>query len=155
MLLLIHSWEFWETRNDKKCCWSWHASIINLMFLQLYLPHFPFNVSIDGFLLEAGCSFLKKNHENYLLHWTWCLDWPNVTKVLLVLNYLDIPTRPSWKHHFWLRLSRCKLAVTSFWMFLRWNKFWLLPLDWNLDKLNMQKGSMNALGMSIFKLIIF
>ena len=43
-----------------------------------------------------------------------------------------------------MRLSRSELTVTSCWMFLRWNKFWLCPLDWNVDKLNMQKGSINV-----------
>ena len=59
MLLLIHSVEFWVTRIDRNWCWSWHASKINLIFLHLYLIHFPLYVSIDSFLLGADCSFLK------------------------------------------------------------------------------------------------
>ena len=145
--------EFGVTRNDKKCCWSWHAWIINLKFLQLYLLHFPFKVSIDSFLLEADFSFLKDMKIIFYIE-LGVIDWPTVAEVLLVLNYLDIPTRPSWEP-FWICLSRCKLAVTSFSMFLWWNKFWLLPLDWYFDKLNMQKGSINVLSMSTFKLIKF
>ena len=59
MLLLVHSVEFWVTRIDRKCCWCWHASKINLIFLQLYLLHFPFNMSIDSSSLKADSSFLK------------------------------------------------------------------------------------------------
>ena len=44
---------------DRKCCWCQHASKINLISLQLYLLHFPFNVIIEIFLLEAEDSFLK------------------------------------------------------------------------------------------------
>ena len=59
MLLLILSVEFWLTGNDRKRCWSGHASIIYLIFVQLCLLHFPFNVSFGSFLLQADCSFLK------------------------------------------------------------------------------------------------
>ena len=38
-------------------------------------------------------------------------------------------------------------------MFHTWNKFWQYPLDWIVDKLNMQKISINTLSMWIFKLI--
>ena len=57
--MFIHSVEFWGTNIERKCCWSWQASINNLFFLQFYLLIFPFNVSSDSFLLEADCSFLK------------------------------------------------------------------------------------------------
>ena len=59
MLLLIHSVEVWITRIHIKCCWSWHASKNNLIFLQPYLFQVPFNESIDSFSLEADGSFLK------------------------------------------------------------------------------------------------
>ena len=102
--------------------------------------------------LTRSRLFIPKNHESCFLHWTWCPYCSNVAKVLLMLNSLDIQTRPSWKQHFWIRLSRCELALASFWMFLRWNNFWLFPLDWNVDRLDMQKGSINVQSMSIFKL---
>ena len=59
MLILIHSVEFWVTRIDRKCCWSWEASKINLILLQLYLLQVPFTESIDSFSNEADGSFLK------------------------------------------------------------------------------------------------
>ena len=62
-------------------------------------------------------------------------------KSSISVDYLDIPNRPSRKQHFWIRRSKSKLTVAFFWMFLRWKNFWLCPLDWNVDKLNMQKGS--------------
>ena len=59
MSLLIQSMEVRLTRIDIKCCWSWHASKNNLIFLQPYLFQVPFNESIDSFSLEADGSFLK------------------------------------------------------------------------------------------------
>ena len=51
-------------------------------------------------------------------------------------------------------LNSSELTVTSFWMLHGWSKFWLCPLDWNVDESNMQKGSTSAVNMSIFKLNI-
>ena len=67
---------------------------------------------LNRYLFSWNRLFITKKHENCLLHWIWCPDWPNVAKILLVLNYLDIITRPSLKQYFWIRLSRCELVVT-------------------------------------------
>ena len=74
-------------------------------------------------LLKAASSFIK--NMQLFLHRTSSPGWPNAAKVLLVPNYLDIPTGPSRKQHFGIHLSKRELTVTSFWMFPRWNKFWL------------------------------
>ena len=50
--------------------------------------------------------FIPKNYEIGFLRRTWSPDWPNVAKFLLVLNYLDIPSRLWRKQHFWIHLSR-------------------------------------------------
>ena len=160
-LLLLHNsnitfyfscfqWNSEWPEFDRKCCWSWHASRINLLFLRLYFLHFSFNASIDSFLHETDGSFLKIM-KFVFVHRTWSPDWPNVAKVLLLLNYLDVPNRASRKQHFCIRLSRSRLRVASFRRFLRWNNFWLCPLNWNVDKLNKQKGSNNVVSMSFFK----
>ena len=47
------------------------------------------------------------------------------------------------------------MMVTSSKLFLRWNKFWLRPLDCNVDELNMQKGSISVLGKSVFDKCFF
>ena len=141
MLLLIHSVHFWVTRIDRKYCWSWPTSKISY-FLSSTSFIFPSTCQSITFKLKLTVNS-QKSWNLFFLHRTWSPDWPNVAKILLVLIYLDIPNRPSWKQYFWIRLSRCDMTVTSFWMFLRWNKFWLPPLDWNVDELNMQKGSIN------------
>ena len=112
MLLLIHSVEFSVNRIDRKGCWSWHVSKINIIFLQLYLLHFLFNMSTDSFFTWSR-RFVPKKLEFRLLHRTWSPGWPVVAKNPLVLTYLDIPNRPSWKH-FWIRLSRSELTVDFF-----------------------------------------
>ena len=66
MLLFIIPVDFQETRIDQKCCWSWHDSITNLIFLHLYLLHFTFNLCLDSFILEAYCLFL--NAPKFLFH---------------------------------------------------------------------------------------
>ena len=45
-------------RKARKSFWSRHGSIFKEKFLQLYLLHFPFSVSIEGSSLEADHSFL-------------------------------------------------------------------------------------------------
>ena len=104
---------------------------------------------------SIGCFwsrfFNPKIRETCLLHRTWSPDWPNVAKVFIVLSYLDTPTRFSRKQHFWIRRLRSELAVTSSWTFLRWNKIWLCPIDWNVDNLNLQKVSIIVVSMPIFK----
>ena len=121
MLLLIHSVEFSVARIDRKGCWSWHVSKINIIFLQLYLLHFLFNMSIDSFFTWS-IRFIPKMLEFRLLHRTWSPGWPVVTKSLLVLTYLDIPNRPSWKR-FWIRLSRSELTVELFEVVLNQTNF--------------------------------
>ena len=112
MLLLIHSVEFSVNRIDRKGCWSWHVSKINIIFPQLYLLHFLFNMSTDSFFTWSRL-FIPKKLQFRLLHRTWSPGWPVVAKNPLVLTYLDIPNRPSWKH-FWIRLSRSELTVDFF-----------------------------------------
>ena len=55
------------------------------------------------------------------------------------------------KTTFWIGLSRCEMAVATSWMFVRWNKFRVSPLDWIVDKLNMQKGSINVLMFLVYR----
>ena len=99
---------------------------------------------INRKLFKWSRRLIPKNHENRLLHRIWSPHWPNVAKVIIVLNYLDIPNPTSRKQRYWIRLSRSEMTVTSFWTFLPYDKFWLRLLDWNFDKLNMQKGSINV-----------
>ena len=98
---------------------------------------------------------MVQSWKSWNLSFTWDLEsWlTKSAKVLLAFIYLDIATRRSRKQYFWNRPSRSDLTVTSFWRFVRWNYFWLCPFDWNVDRLNMQKGSINVLSMLIFKLI--
>ena len=72
----------------------------------------------------------------------------------IALGVLIDRIRHSWKQHFWTRLSKFELVVTSFWMFLRRNKFWLSPLDWNVDKLTKRKGSIIVLSLSILNWLV-
>ena len=113
---------------------------------------FIFLSTFESVVFNWGRLFIPINHKICLLHRTWSPDWPNVGKLLLVLNYLNIPNRPSRKQHFWFRLSRSELEVKCLRMLRSWNKFWLRPLDWIADKLNMQKASSIVVSRSIFKL---
>ena len=144
--------EFWVTRNDKKMLLVLTCLDNQYHLLQLYL-HFPFNLSKDSFLSNAGCFFLK-DMKIAIYNWLSVLTDQMWQKFFLVLIYLDISTRTSWMKHIWIRLSRCvKWQWHLFECFFKWNKFSLCPFDCNVDKPNMQKGWINVVGMSILKLI--
>ena len=151
MLLLIHSGEFWMTRNNRQYCWSWHASIISYTSSALPL-HFPF-VSIDSFLPEADLHSKK----SWKLIFTSDLEswWTKCGKS-------SISVELSWYSNSTFLKTTFLNSSIKVWIggdiflkvFFRRNKLWLFPLDWNDDKPNMQKGSINVFSMSIFKLII-
>ena len=114
--------EFWVTRNDKKMLLVLTCLDNQNHLLQLYL-HFPFNVSIDSFLSNAGCFFLK-DMKIAIYNWLSVLTDQIWQKFFLVLTYLDIPTRTSWMKHIWIRLSRCvKLQWHLFECFLNGTNF--------------------------------
>ena len=101
---------------------------------------------INFFSIEISWySNFPKNHEICLLHRIWFPEWPKVVKVLFVFNYFDVSTRPSQKQLFRIRLSRSQLTLTSFWIFPKWNYFWLCPVDWNNDRLKLQNVQLRFL----------
>ena len=126
----------------------------SLTFLRVYLLQFDFNVSIDSILLEADCWFQKFKKIVFHIGFSVLID-QMYQKFFLVLIYLQIRPQLWRKQHFWILLSKSQLTVTSFWMFLRWNKFWQCLLDVKVHELSMQKGSINVVSLSVFKLIIF
>ena len=68
-----------------------------------------------------------------------------------MLNYINIPTRISAKQHFEFVYYGVNWSWRLFCLFLRWDMFWLFPLEWNVDNLNLQKSSLKVLSMLIFK----
>ena len=58
--------EFWKTsRIDRKSCWSWHASKINLIHLPLYLLQSPSEISFDSFCTWSWRSIPNKSWNSF------------------------------------------------------------------------------------------
>ena len=111
MLLVFQSVNFWVTRNHKNCCWTWHASIINLIFLHLYLLHFPSRCQPIAFYLKQTVQSWTKTWKMSVML-DCCPGW---LKFFLVLIYLNSPSQTSWKERFW-----------NVWMFVQGVKWWHL-----------------------------
>ena len=75
-----------------------------------------------------------------------------MAKVLLILRYLDIPTRPSRELQLWNLVSRSELIV----LFFRWFFFLVFCSSyWNLYRPKMQIDPFTVPISSIFQLILY
>ena len=85
-------------------------------FLQLYLPCFSIKVSIDTLLLDA--EYWLENIMKNIIRGEASAHWPKMAKVLL-LGYLDIPTRLSGDLQIWIFVSISESILIFFRCFLQ------------------------------------
>ena len=152
MLFGVRSVELWVTKNDRKCCWSWHAPKTNLRFLQL-----------TTFFLPSTCQWMTFHLKLTIHSWkSWKLSFTSdVEPWFAKCGESSVGVELSWysKSTFTkitFLNSSIKVWIDGgifFFNVHRRNNFWLCPLDWNDNKLNTQKGWINAVSMSIFRLI--
>ena len=125
--------------------WNWQKMLLVLTCLEnqsnfsSVLPASSSLQRINRQRFTLSRRFIPENHAICFLQYTWSADWPYMAKALLLLNYPIFQSRRFCRQHFSVRLSKYQLKFLFFWVFPRWNNFWLFPLDWTVDKLNMQK----------------
>ena len=141
-------WSSEWSKLTEFCC-SWPAWIINPIFRQQYLLNFSFNASLENSLHDAESLFLESWIS--LVHRNWKTDSLKVAKFFYFWFILIFQHDPLEKNH-WNSLLLCEMTMTSFWKVFTGSTFWLCPVDWNVDRLDMQKGSVIVFRLAIYTL---
>ena len=76
-------------------------------------------------------------------------------RTAISVKYFVLPTHIPQKLPIWILLPNLKLTVMMYYLSFLIEQFWFNPLYWTVDRLNMRKGLINIVFLSIFKLIIF
>ena len=74
--------------------------------------------------------FVSKYLKKWSVHRNWNPDRPEMAKVLLVQNYLEIPTRPFWKLQLWILVSGSEFTFSYYFRTLAVKDIWFYSLHW-------------------------
>ena len=122
--------ESWWTRNPRRCCWSWNASILDILFDYFYQFCFSFKWTINKFSLEQVVPIYPKTS---CLHRKWNTFRGLVANVRRINISSNSPTRYYWKLQIRNFPWRFELAVRNSSLIFRWNSILLCPFDWKND----------------------
>ena len=141
--------ESWRTRIAWKCCWYWHASLFQLIFLALPAS-FCVKMSIDSFSIEADYSFLNIKEFVLYIRIGILIDRNRPSAIFVQISWYSNLSSSKTTHLKFL--LRPELTVIYFQMFIRWNNQWVCPLHWKIDELNVRKCSINNLILWVLRL---